>query len=155
MEIEQLYKRVQELFHKKDRTAEELLELISATIELYALYRDKHTDRSIENIRTVLSYAEYEYIYKVFMPAMDELIKAELKLDKGEAEIYLEHIKQNEEKYSVSRASEIARKTLKMDKRYLKLKYEYEKAKQDVKIAEKVFNSINQILNSMAKRAKQ
>lgn len=155
MDISSMYKRMKKLSAIVDPTADELFERVNLCIQIYNIRRDELTDEDIAKTRAFLSSDLYLMVSVCYQPALDDLIHTDIELQKSESTTYKEELEEARKVYSVSQAMDIARKTQRENDSYLNAYKNFHVAKNIVNIYDKTMKMGSQVLNSMARRARE
>jgi hypothetical protein len=155
MEIGKIYKRMKVLSAVIDPTAEELFERVNLCIQIYNAKRDELTDDDIAKTRAFLSSDLYAMVSVCYQPALDDLIHTDIEMQKAESRTYREEFEKAKKTYSVSQAADFARKSQKENEEYIQSYRNFHNAKNIVNIYDKTMKMGSQVLNSMARRARE
>jgi hypothetical protein len=156
METGKMHKRMKKLSAIIDPTADELYERVNLCIQIYNARRDEITDEEIARTRAFLSSDLYTMVSVCYQPALDDLIHTDIEMQKAESRTYMiEFEKAKEKKFSPSQAMDIARKSQKENDEYIQSYKNFHNAKNIVNIYDKTMKMGSQVLNSMARRARE
>lgn len=133
---------------------EEILDRIRDIIITYNRKRSQITDAALEDYRAKLSVGTYIMVETVIQPAYDDMILTEIEQERTEGTVYMEYFEEFRKTRGDSAADTLARKSSKMDERYLQAMEKHGKAKQYAYLLNRLLDQANQVLNSMAKKAK-
>jgi hypothetical protein len=135
-------------------TPEEVLEQVQKLIIHYNNRRDKITDSELEETRAYLAVGTYLLVETNLQPAYADLTLSEVKMEKTEGTVFLQHFHAYEKTYSASVSMDLARKATKADPTYLEALEDHSKSKQCVYLLNKILDQANQVLNSMSKKSR-
>lgn len=143
-----------ELFNLHNPDPDQIQLRVSKAIELYNHGRSALIDDDIARLRGQLSCDLYKYVADVFKPALQDLYRCELELEKADGSRFLALFEEARSKgISISAAETVARKSMKCDPIYLEALKNF----QDAKVITEVMNQINkmatQVLHAMAYKA--
>lgn len=155
MELRQIYDRLEELSKVVSPSEEELFERVNLCIQVYNTRRDRITDDEIAKTRVFLSSDLYSMIAVCYQPALDYLIHTDLELHKAESKTFREEYEKASKEFSKSQAIDIARKYQKENEEYLTAYKNFNVAKNIVNAYDKTMKMGSQVLNSMARRARE
>lgn len=138
-----------------DPTADQLYERVNLCIQIYNARREQITDEEIAKTRAFLSSDLYAMVSVCYLPALDDLIHTDIEMQKGDSRSYMEEFLKARETYSISQAADLARKTQKENEIYVQTYKNFHNAKKIVNIYDKTMKMGSQVLNSMARRARE
>ena len=134
--------------------SDEILDRIRNIIITYNRQRSQITDAALEGYRATLSTGTYIMVETILQPAYDDMIVTEIEMERTEGTVYMEYFNEFRKGTGASAADILARKSSKMDERYLQAMERHGKAKQYAFLLNRLLDQANQVLNSMAKKAK-
>jgi len=155
MDIGKIYRRMKQLSAIVDPTADQLFERVNLCIQIYNAKRDELTDDDIAKTRAFLSSDLYAMVAVCYQPALDDLIATDIEMQKAESRTYKEELEEAKKVYSVSQAMDMARKSQKENEEYIQSYKNFHNAKNIVNIYDKTMKMGSQVLNSMARRARE
>lgn len=140
-----------ELFNLANPNPDQIQLRVNKAIEMYNHGRSLLIDDDIAKLRSQLSCDLYKYVADVYKPALQDLYRCELELEKADGSRFLKLFEEARNKgISISAAETVARKSMKCDPIYLDALKNF----HDAKIITEVMNQINkmatQVLHAMA-----
>ncbi len=138
---------------KKYRRSDILNRLVEL-ITQFSSSRQNMTDDEIGNLRASLASGSYVFAEQIVQTAYLHVLNAVIKFERVEAEVFKEELhKAKAEGFSTSQAIDVARKMSKANETYLAAFGDMNEAKTELNIHNTLLSQINQVLNSMSKRA--
>lgn len=139
----------------KAHSAEEILDKIRLIITTYNDEREHISDDRMGDLRAMLAVGTYLMVETILQPAYTDVTITEIALEKAEGKSFKSHFEALvQEKKSVSVATDLARKAMKLDEEYLAAMEAYSNAKQYAFLLNKLLDQANQVLNSMSRKTR-
>lgn len=155
MDLTEIYDKMKALSIVVDPSDEELVERITLCIQIYNARRDELTDEDIARTRAFLASDLYMMVSVCYQPALDNLIAADLELQRRESDTFNEEFEECLKTFSKSQSIDLARKNQKSNEDYLEAYNNFHACKNIVNIYDKTMKMGSQVLNSMARRARE